>query len=136
MARWATLAEIAGISYTGCRVKVIEGEGLFMPIVGTNDFGNDGTVDSQLVNRGVKGIPFGINMLSAEESKLTDTIDAINDALGDNLSFVVEMADGIYVVNLNCQPDWSKGKWMTHGEFSEGWYDNVTWWFMSQSQGA
>lgn len=135
MARWATLCELAGVVYTGCRVELVDAGAFKSQNVGSVDWANDGTPVVQTVNRGVKGIQFGLKMVSAEGTKLQDLFNAIVTAEGTESAVVVKVTDGIFTVNVNAVPDYSQD-WFTFEKHSEGWYENVTLRFISISQGA
>lgn len=136
MARWATLVDIAGVDYTGCRAEIIDGQAFLSPMVGSVDWANDMTPHVQLINRGVKGIQFGINMLSVESSKITSTVNNIKTAQSTNTTVRVRITDGLYTIDVNAVPDYSQQEWLTHGPHSEGWYQNVVWRFVSKGQYA
>lgn len=133
MARWATLCEIAAVEFTGCRAELINAGQFKTERVGSVDWANDGTPHVQTINRGVKGIPFGVRFASAEGTKLDQVFTAI-DAAGDN-TIVVKITDGIFTVNVNASPDYSQ-EWFTFDKHSEGWYESVTLLFISKSVGA
>lgn len=133
MARWATLAEIAGNSFTGCRVLLLDPHAFNSIYVGSIDWGNDSTPSSQVVNRGVKGIQFGASMVSAEESVILATLADIQSAQASNISFDVHITEGLYDVNVNAIPDYSVPAWFTYEKHSEGWYENCVWRFVAQS---
>lgn len=125
MARWATFCELGGVSFTGCRVELMDA-GPFKSIYsGSVDQGNDGSVDIQTVNRGVKGIHFGTKMASAEASKLTDLFAAIATAEGTQAQIRLQITDGIFTIDVDGTPDYTVD-WFTWGKQSEGWYEDVT----------
>ena len=129
MARWATFCEIAGVSFTGCRVEILDGDPFLDTHAGSVEWGNDGTPHVQTLDRGVRGIQFGLRMLTAEASKIQAVCAAIQGAP----TFTVYIDDGMYSVAVNGVKDWSQ-KWLTHGPHSEGWYDDVVWRFVAHSQ--
>jgi hypothetical protein len=131
MARWATLVEIAGVSLTGCRAEILNGEGFHSAYVGSNEFANDGDVHTQVVNRGTKGILFGIKFVSTQSSDLADILSAIQTAQAARVTFNVKINDGLYSVDHACNPDYSQ-QWLAHGEHSEGWYQDVTFRFVTK----
>lgn len=135
MSRFATLVEIAGVSFTGCRAHIIDPEDFFSPYAGSVDWGNSGNPLAQTVNRGVKGIPFGIQFDTAEESKLLLVKAAILTAEGTNSTFVVKITEGLYTVNVNAIRDYNQ-KFISYDRFSEGYYENTICRFIAKSSGA
>ncbi len=133
MARWATVCVIGGVTFTGCRVELIDAGPFKGQNSGSVDWANDGTPWVQTVNRGVKGIQYGLKMVSAEMSKLQDVFDAITAAEGTQSGIEIEVTDAIYDIDVISVPDYSQD-WFTHGEQSEGWYQDVTLRFISVSQ--
>lgn len=136
MARWATLCEIAGVSFTGCRAEVVDGEEFHSPRAGSVDRGNDGTPHIQVVDRGVKGIQFGIVLMTAEATKITSVLSAYQITEGLGSTFPVKINDGIYNINVNVFRDYTNPKFPELGRHSEGWYENVLWRFVVESQGV
>jgi hypothetical protein len=136
MARWATLCEIAGVSFTGCRAEIVDPEGFNNIYAGSVDWGNKSGTNVQVVNRGVKGVLWGIKMQTASSTNLSNTLAAIATALAtSNHYFRVKHTEGIYTLDLNCVPDYTQGdKWFTHDKQSEGWYENVLWRFATVGQ--
>lgn len=132
MARWATKVIIAGVDFSGCRAELVDGQGFHSDFAGSSDHANDNTVHTQVVNRGKKGIHFGVQFLSTQEDDLEDMLIAIQVAQSTNTTFVVEVEEGFYDVNVNAVPDYDQ-QWFTHGKHSEGWYENVTLRFISKS---
>jgi hypothetical protein len=133
MARWATKVIIAGVDFTGCRATLIDAQAFHSDFAGSADWANDNTVHTQVVNRGKKGIRFGVQFLSTEQDKLEDMILAIQTAQNTNTTFVVDVEEGFYDVEVNAVPDYSVDPWFTHDKHSEGWYENVTLRFISKS---
>jgi hypothetical protein len=133
--RWATKIEIAGVSFTGCRGELLDPQGFKSAYVGSSEVANDFTPHVQVVNRGVRGISFGIKMSSAEASAIIDTLEAIGTAQSTNSTFVVEIEEEIYDINVNAVPDYNT-EWFQHGDHSEGWYRDVIFRFISMSQGT
>ena len=135
MARWATLIEVAGNSFTGCRGEIVDGQGFLSAYAGSVDWANDAKPHTQVFNRGVKGIPFGIQMVSSEQTLLLATIDDVRTAQAANATFRVKLNDSIYTIDVQAVPDYSAG-WITHGKHSEGWVENVLMRFISTGPGA
>lgn len=132
MARWATVCVIAGITYTGCRVEIIDAGPFRSQNAGSVDWANDGTPHVQTIDRGVKGIQFGLKMVSAEASKLESVFAAIVVAESTQASIGVDVEDGIFDIDVNAVPDYSMD-WFTFGKQSEGWYEDVTLRFIAVS---
>lgn len=124
MARWATFCELGEVSFTGCRVELID-PGPFKSIYsGSVTQGNDATPDVQVVNRGVKGIHFGTRMVSAEQTKLADLFAAIATAESVQGTIKLKITDGLFIIDVLGHPDYSVD-WFTFGKQSEGWYEDV-----------
>lgn len=136
MARWATLVEVAGNSFTGCRAEVVDGQGFLSVYGGSVDWANDGRAHVQVFNRGIKGIAFGIQMLSTQISILQDTIADVQTSQAANATFRVKITEGLYTIDVMVVPDYSAGNWLTHGKHSEGWIENVLMRFISEAVGA
>ncbi len=132
MARWATTAVLGGVSFSGCRVELIDAQGFKSQNVGSVDYGNDGTAHVQAINRGVKGIPFGLRMVSALGTQLTSLFAAIEAAENTQSSIEIEVVDGIFDIDVNAVPDYSQ-EWFQYGTHSEGYYEGVTLRFISLS---
>ena len=130
MARWATLCEIGGVEFTGCRVEIVDAGGFRSQYAGSVDWANDGTPHIQAVNRGVKGIQFGLRMASAEGSKLESVFSAIATGEGTQVGIVVTVTDGIFDIDVTAVADYSVD-WFTFAKHSEGWYEDVTLRFIS-----
>lgn len=130
MARWATLCEIGATVFTGCRVELLDGGQFKSQNVGSVDWANDGTPHVQTVNRGVKGIQFGLRMISAEGTKLSDVFDEIETLEATQDGIRLQVTDGIFTIDVLAVPDYSTD-WFTFEKHSEGWYENVTLRFIS-----
>lgn len=132
MARWATLIEIAGVEFTGCRAEIVDAQPFLSSYAGSVDQANDGTPYPQVFNRGVKGIQFGVQFQNTESAKITDVFSAIQTAEGANTTFEVHIEDGLYDVNVHVVPDYST-QWFTHGKHSEGWYESALFRFITKA---
>ena len=130
MPRWASTAEIAGVVFTGCRAEILDGAKFASPIRGSVDWGNDGTPNTQIINIGQKGIPFGVSMLSNETSKIKDALDAINYIVGIGGQFRVHIVDELYTIDVYALPDYNQD-WFATGRPAEGWVENVVFRFVS-----
>ena len=133
MPRWATQAEIAGVSFTGCRVEIIDGEAFASPHRGSVEWANSGLADFQTVNVGVKGNAFGLSMLSNEIADIQAAVAAINTAIGNGELFQVTVVDEMYSIDVMCSVDWSQ-QWFKHGRPAEGWVENVVFRFVSKEE--
>lgn len=125
MARWATLCEIGTTEFTGCRVELLDGGQFKSQNVGSVDWANDGTPHVQTVNRGVKGIQFGLRMASALGTKLEDVFAEIQTLEATQSGIQVQVTDGMFDIDVIAVPDYSTD-WFTFGKHSEGWYEDVT----------
>lgn len=129
MSRFATVCEIAGVVFTGCRANVVEAVGTLSNYGGSMDYGNDHEPHAQVFNRGKKGVPFGIKFASLEQSKIEQVRAAIEAAMAANTTFVVEINDSIYSINANCIRAFDR-EWIEHPpEHSESWMKDTTIWF-------
>ena len=133
MARWATTIEVAGVSLTGCRGLILDGNNFGSSYRGSVDWANDGTPYPQFVNVGVKGIAFGLSLTSTEASDLTAILTAIQTSEAARGTFRVHLVDGLYNIDVNAVADYSQQQWLTHGRESEGWIEEVTFRFISVS---
>lgn len=133
MARGLSTIVIAGVTFTGCKGHLLNGSKFFSPFVGSTTWANSGDAKSQIVNVGVKGNAFGIQMESVEVSKLSTLRTAIATAEAGSLLFAVNAVDGLYTVNHYCTRDYSQEEWLQHGEVSEGYVENVIIRFVSRS---
>jgi hypothetical protein len=127
MARFATTAVIAGVTFTGCRVTLVDAQELLTQFIGSSEVGNDGSVNDQFINVGVKGKTFGVKMDTAESTKIQSVLAALNSAEADRTTFVVHIVDfdGLYDINVNCGRDKNANPWINHDGHSEGWLENV-----------
>jgi len=132
MARWATVCIIAGVDYSACRTKIIDPGGLQSPFAGSSETSNSGNPNVQTINRGVASVKFGIKMARALESNISSTISAIQTAQGLGQTIRVQISDGIYVVDIDGTVDYDQEAWLTHGEFSEGVYEDLIWRFIAK----
>ena len=133
MARWATFCEIGGESFSGCRVEIIDAGPFKTVNSGSVDWANSGRPVIQTVNRGVKGIRFGLKMVSAHEDKLTNVFDAIEAGEATQVGIVVTVTDGLFDIDVVAVADYSVEEWFTSGKHSEGYYEDVTLRFISVS---
>lgn len=130
MARWAISCVLGGVSFSGCRVELVDAGGFISQNVGSVDWANDGTPHVQTVNRGQKGIPFGLKMVSAQQSQLTSLFSAIQTAENTQSSIEIEIEDGMFDLEIDAVPDYSQ-TWFTYEKHSEGYYEGVQLRFIS-----
>lgn len=129
MARWATTCIIGSEDFSECRVNLINPYGFKNNKVGSADWGNDGTVHIQTLIRGKKGIQFGLKFETTESSRLLTVLNAAES--GDLIQ--VTVVEDIYDIDVMCVPDYTKGdEWFTHGGHSEGWYEDVSLYWISK----
>lgn len=130
MARWASFCEIGNVSFTGCRVEIIDAGAFRGQNAGSVDWANDGTPHIQAVNRGVKGIQFGLKMVSAQGTKLEDVFSMIEIGEETQEGIVITATDGIFNIDIIAVADYTQ-EWFTFTKHSEGWYEDVTLRFIS-----
>jgi hypothetical protein len=130
MARWATTCVLGGVSFSGCRVELIDAGQFKSQNAGSVDYANDGSPHVQTVNRGRKGIPFGLKMVSAQQSQLTDLFTAIETAEGTQSTIEAQIVDGMFNLAIDITPDYSQN-WFSWEKHSEGYYENVALRFIS-----
>lgn len=128
--RWAELMEIGGVEFTGCRGELIDGGDFFDRFVGSYDQGNDGTIDVQVVDRGTKGIAFGLKLTSTRQSKVQDVLAAIDTAQQEHESIIVEITDGLIEIEINATRDYTQ-TFFSYSKYSEGYYEDVVLRFLS-----
>lgn len=132
MARWATTCVIAGVSFSGCRVEIVDAGGFLSQNIGSVDWANDGSTVIQVVNRSHKGQLFGLRMVSAEMTKLQSVFTAIQTAEGSNSGVELEHVEGVFNLDLIVTPDYSQKEWFTYDHQSEGYYEGVSLRFISK----
>lgn len=132
MARWATQCEIAGVVFTGCRATIIDPFQFVSNYKGSVEFGNDGQPNAQMINTGVAGNKFGIQLLTNEVSNVQAMLTAVEAKKALKMTHVVEITDGLYDLNLNVITDFTQ-QWFTHGGHSEGWLENIILRFIAKS---
>lgn len=130
MPRWATLVEIAGVSFTGCRAVIVDGQPFNTSYRGSGLPSADGTPYMQRISVGVKNVAFGINFVRADADKLSDVLTAIQAAEAAGNPFVVAYTDALYTLDLLVWPDYNQ-RWYSHGPESEDMIDDVTFRFLS-----
>lgn len=141
MSRWATTVEIAGVTLTGCRWKIIDAEKFHSDFVGSATWANSGKANAQIVNVGVKGNPFGLALDGEAAMLISDfhsVTGAIRTAESTLLTFEVKAIDDIFPdeIWVDCIKDYTVEKWVTHGNISEGWVEGVIFRFISQASAS
>jgi hypothetical protein len=134
MPRWATTIEVAGVVFTGCRGEILDGQEFLTPYAGSVDWAAEGTPQPQVVNRGVRGIQFGLQMASTEAAKLAALADAVAAAQAAQEAFPVRLVDELYDINVLAHPDYTQ-RWLAHGRPAEGWVEGVTLRFVAAAEG-
>lgn len=132
MARWASRIEVAGVSFTGCRGEIQNGVGFSSPFRGSVEWAASGKPHVQHINTNYKGIQFGLNMVSAQTSKIRDVFNAVIVAQAAGSTFVVWLTDELYNIKVNVFTDYST-EWITHGNPAEGFTPDVVMRFISDS---
>ena len=133
MPRWASVIAVAGVTFTGCRGIILDGEVFSSTYAGSVTWANSAKANAQIVNKGVKGNRFGLQMDSAESSKLVTMLAAMQTAESGAGTFLVNLVDEFVTINHYCLKDYSLGdKWFQKGQTSEGWTENVILRFISK----
>lgn len=139
MPRFATTITIAGISFSGCRGVLINGEEFADSVRGSVNFGNDSTPIDCTIDTLFKGVLFGIDLGSDDGAitivKLNQTLNAIKAARNSVGYFVFVYVDETINLNLNCIQDFNQ-QWYSKGEFSEGYIKGIQFRFIVKSANA
>jgi hypothetical protein len=130
MPRWASLVEIAGVSFTGCRAILLDPHVFSLSLAGSVLPSADGTPHIQTVNVGVRGKAYGIQMAHADADKIIEALAAINTALSTGLTFPVHLVDALHDINVQSYPDFNQ-PFPTYGPESEGIIENVIFRFVA-----
>lgn len=135
MSRWATVCVIAGVSFTGCRAELIDANEFLDDYAESGDWGNDSTMHIQGINRGVKGLTFGIKFASIEISKINNVRSAVAAAKASKVTFRITITDDPFDIDVNGSTDpTAQGGWLQYpGLHSEGWAEDVTMRFVAKS---
>jgi hypothetical protein len=133
MGRFASTIEIAGVSFTGCRGFILDGEQFATSVRGSADWAADGTPHVQMVAVGAKGLQFGVQLVQSQNAKLAEMLEAIEDAQAQGQTFEVRLADGLFDIHVHAYVDFTQG-WFQRGQESEGWTANTTVRFISMGQ--
>lgn len=134
MPRWASTITIAGVDFSGCRGLIQGGSEFDTEWRGSIDWAADGTPHVQIIDVGVKGLPFGIQIPNIEASKIASALTAIRAAEATQSTFVVELTDALNTISVLAYPDYSQRPWFTHGPESEGMIADVVFRFISMAQ--
>jgi hypothetical protein len=133
MARWATQCILGSKDLSSCRVELINAGGFKSQHVGSLDYANSGDVNIQTLNRGTKGIKFGLKFNSTLGTDLQDIFDEIDAAEATSTTYIRgQIEEGIIDVDIKISPDYSVEEWATWDKHSEGWYENVVLRFVSR----
>jgi len=130
--RWASIIEIAGISFSGCRGEIQNGVQFLTPFKGSVEHAASGKPHVQHVNTQYRGLQYGIIMVSVEQDKFNDMVAAIRTAQLSGSTFVTRFVDEVYNINVNAYVDYTR-EWVTHGQPSSGMIPNVALSFISHS---
>lgn len=130
MPRWASRIIIAGIDFSGCRGEIRGGNEFDSPIEGSIDWAASGAVYPQLIEVGVVGQPFGVDMLHMEATMIADAMAAIRAAQATGDPFEVWLTDALNDIHVFAFPDY-RTAWFTHGPESEGMIDAPSFKFVS-----
>jgi len=108
---------IAGVTLdldgSECEVYILDGANLKSTRHTNSRQAADATVYTASMDHEGKGLQFGVLWKQAPLTTLQDVIDAINDALEDQLPFNVNLTDGFHTINASCKVD---GKdWLSYG---------------------
>lgn len=128
MARYATMFELAGISFSGCRALLLDGDQFADSEKGSINWAMDGTPHPLTIDTLHKGTQFGC-VIGTEDgaapiAKVHQTINAIKAAKGQGF-FMFNYVDEQYTLQLKVIRDWTQ-RWYQYGRFSEGYLPNVT----------
>lgn len=133
MARFATTIVIAGITYSGCKGLLLDGQQFADPVKGSVAWAMDSTPHPQSVNTQFKGLQFGVSLGEGQAanliSKVNSTIIAIRSAMNTNEWFPLLWTDEQYTLSLRCIKDFSQ-QWYSYGPYSEGYLQSVVFRFI------
>lgn len=139
MARFASVIEIAGISYTGCRGLLINGEEFADAIRGSVNWGLESTPHPHSIDTLFKGLPFGVSLGSDDGgnliSKVNLTLNAIKTARATVGYFTFVWVDEQYNINAKLIQDFNQ-QWYTTGRYSEGVIKGITFRFIVREANA
>lgn len=97
---------IAGVALTSggdnLKCQVIDGGNFDIRLAGTSRRAADGTVSTQILDKGTKGIPFGVELSYAPVSVVSAIVAAIRAALIAGNPFNVTLTDEKHTINASC----------------------------------
>ena len=146
MARYAE-GSIAGEDILGpggaaSRIETVDAEGLKGSFTGTSQVALDNTVHTQLTQRGVKGVRWGVRVAFMLISNLNAIVAAMETALSEGDDFAVEMADAggalskADSINVRCVPDFAAlgGRPYTRGALSGDYVKDIVFRFVTTGE--
>ena len=141
----ASIAGIALEDVTGrkARVDVIDGEGLKSQFTGRSVVALDFTVHTQIAERGLSGVRFGLRLAWMPVALLNQVVEAMETAIGGGESFIVTASDYggeplVDDISVSAVPDFSAtgGKYFTRAELSSDYVHDVVFRFISTGPAA
>lgn len=142
------IASIAGVALQdehgrGCRVDVVDGEGLKTSVIGRTVVALDFTTHTQLAERGPSGVRFGLRVAWMPVSLLNSVTAAMQAAIGASNTFAVIASDSgapplVDSINVRAVPDYQamRGNLFTRGELSNDYVKDVLFRFISTGAGT
>lgn len=133
--RFPSLIEIAGISYTGCRAKLLNGEEFADSFRGSVNNGIDSTPHIHGVETLYRGLPFGVIVApdddsGVEISKVNQTLNAIKTNRATVGFFVFRLDDAQYSISVKAIPDYNQVWYSTGDKYSGEYVSQVTFRFI------
>jgi hypothetical protein len=131
MSRWVEDAEIAGVSFEGCQVLLLDGAEFATEVRGSVNVAASGLprlVAVRLTNG--RGRFFGFSLPYAPADKLALANDAITEAQATLTPFLVRGTTALYTVNHYCHLDPGQKEFDT-GKESEGIIEQVVYRFVT-----
>lgn len=125
MPRWNIVTIIAGVDFSQCKAVIVDGAAFSTIYAGSVARAADGLPHPQRVNRGVKGISFGVRMERAEAEAINELRAAVQAAEAAAQAFRVQVKDALYDKDVWAIPDYSQATWITHADESEGIIEGV-----------
>ena len=125
MAKWCSLIEVAGVSFTGCRGQIMDAANFMSPFRGSVEWTNDGGVNAQQVNTNYKGVQFGLAMSSVEITKMNLLKAAALAAQMARTTFEVWLVDELHNIRCNAILDSSQARPISHGDPLGGYVEEV-----------
>ena len=131
--RYADLIEIAGVSFTGCKGLLLDGDGFADPVRGSIDWSIDSTPVEQVLDTQLKGTQFGVALGTDGGANLisefNNTLYAITRQLREQGWFSFVWQDQQYNIDAKVRKDWSQ-RWYQYGKYSAGYLESVVFRFV------